>query len=43
VGVGELRLFAEKIGEELGYNIIGESVSSRVILLSKLSKPIKVA
>jgi len=41
--VDELRPFAEKIGEKLGYNIIGESVSSRVILLSRLSKPIKVA
>lgn len=41
--VDELRMFAEKIGEALGYNIIGESVSSRVVLLSKLSKPIKVA
>lgn len=43
VGIDELRPFAEKIGEILGYKIIGESAPSKVILLSKLSKPIKVA
>jgi tRNA wybutosine-synthesizing protein 1 len=37
----EIREFAEKLAEETGYNIIDESVDSRVVLLSKLEKPIK--
>lgn len=37
----EIREFAEKLAEETGYNIIDESMDSRVVLLSKLEKPIK--
>jgi tRNA wybutosine-synthesizing protein 1 len=37
----EIREFAEKLATETGYNIIDESVDSRVVLLSKLEKPIK--
>ncbi len=43
LSVEELRRFAEKIGDSISYNVIGESTPSRVVLLSKLSKPIKVA
>lgn len=38
-----IRDFAEKIAEHSGYNVIGHSVPSRVTLLSKLKKPIKLA
>jgi tRNA wybutosine-synthesizing protein 1 len=37
----EIRKFAEKLANETGYNIIDESADSRVVLLSKLEKPIK--
>ncbi|MBS7658772.1 MAG: 4-demethylwyosine synthase TYW1 [Candidatus Bathyarchaeia archaeon] len=37
----EVKMFSEKLAEETSYNIIDESKESRVILLSKLSKPIK--
>ncbi|MGB9756231.1 MAG: 4-demethylwyosine synthase TYW1 [Candidatus Bathyarchaeales archaeon] len=37
----EIREFAEKLAVDTGYNIIDESVDSRVVLLSKLEKPIK--
>jgi tRNA wybutosine-synthesizing protein 1 len=36
----EVREFALKLTEESGYNIIDESEESRVVLLSKLEKPI---
>jgi tRNA wybutosine-synthesizing protein 1 len=37
----EVKAFAEKLAKLLGYNVLDESVDSRVILLSKLSKPIR--
>ena len=37
----EIREFAEKLAEETGYKIIDESKDSRVVLLSRLEKPIK--
>jgi len=39
----EVVQFAEKLSELTGYRIIDESLSSRVVLLSKLEKPIKIA
>ncbi|RLI22886.1 4-demethylwyosine synthase TYW1, partial [Candidatus Bathyarchaeota archaeon] len=36
----EIREFAEKLAEETGYKIIDESKDSRVVLLSRLEKPI---
>ncbi len=36
-----IREFASQLSRETGYNIIGESEESRVILLSKLTKPIQ--
>ena len=38
---GEIREFATQIAKETGYNIIDESQESRVVLLSKLEKPIR--
>nr|HDO81146.1 4-demethylwyosine synthase TYW1 [Candidatus Bathyarchaeota archaeon] len=43
LSVKELMPFAEKIGELIGYKVIGSSIASRVVLLSKLDKPVKVA
>jgi tRNA wybutosine-synthesizing protein 1 len=37
----EIREFAEKLAMETGYNISDESMDSRVVLLSKLKRPIK--
>jgi|YelNatPaOPRAMG01_1025707.scaffolds.fasta_scaffold11885_7 tRNA wybutosine-synthesizing protein 1 len=37
----EIREFADKLAKETSYNIIDESVDSRVVLLSKLERPIK--
>jgi len=37
----EIREFAEKLAKETGYKIIEESKDSRVVLLSRLEKPIK--
>jgi tRNA wybutosine-synthesizing protein 1 len=37
----EIREFAMQIAKETGYNIIDESKESRVVLLSKLEKPIR--
>jgi tRNA wybutosine-synthesizing protein 1 len=37
----EIREFAMRLAEETGYNIIDESKESRVVLLSKLEKPIR--
>ena len=39
----EIRAFAEKLSLETGYKIINESVESRVLLLSRLEKAIKLA
>jgi tRNA wybutosine-synthesizing protein 1 len=39
----EIREFAMQLAEETGYNIIDESKESRVVLLSKLKKPIRFA
>jgi tRNA wybutosine-synthesizing protein 1 len=38
----EVKEFAENVGKESGYNVIDEAPESRVVLLSKLKKPIKV-
>ncbi|MGQ9531031.1 MAG: 4-demethylwyosine synthase TYW1 [Candidatus Bathycorpusculaceae bacterium] len=37
----EIQEFAAKLAEETGYKIIDESVDSRVVLLSRLERPIK--
>ena len=37
----EIRSFAGKLSEEMGYNILDEASNSRVVLLSRLAKPIK--
>jgi len=39
----EIRDFAMKLGRETGYKIIDEAVDSRVVLLSRLEKPLKLA
>ncbi len=39
---GEVRAFAEKLAAASGYMIIDEAPESRVVLLSRLKKPIKV-
>jgi len=39
----EIRTFAEQLAHELGYRIIDEASDSRVVLLSKLEKPIRLA
>jgi len=39
---GEVRDFAVKLAEKTGYNIIDEAPESRVVLLSRLKKPIQV-
>jgi len=39
----EIRDFAIKLGRETGYKIIDEAVDSRVVLLSRLEKPLKLA
>ncbi|MEJ2126984.1 MAG: 4-demethylwyosine synthase TYW1 [Candidatus Bathyarchaeota archaeon] len=39
----EIKDFGIKLSESIGYNIIDESPSSRVVLLSRLEKPIKLA
>jgi len=37
----EIRDFAMQLGKEIGYNMIDESEDSRVVLLSRLEKPIR--
>jgi tRNA wybutosine-synthesizing protein 1 len=37
----EIRDFSAELAKETGYNIIGESTESRVVLLSRLQKPLK--
>ncbi len=39
----EIREFASQLADEMGYNILDESADSRVVLLSRLEKPIKLA
>jgi len=39
----EIRHFAEGIAKQTGYNIIDDCHDSRVVLLSRLSKPIKLS
>jgi len=43
VGFSRLRLGFVLLAEELGYNILDESSESRVVLLSRLKKPIRLA
>jgi len=38
----EIRGFAARLAEEMGYNILDEASESRVVLLSRLEKPIKL-
>ena len=38
----EIQEFATKLAKEMGYNILDESPESRVVLLSRLKKPIKL-
>jgi len=37
----EIRMFAEELAKETGYKIVDESKDSRVVLLSRLEKPIR--
>ena len=39
----EIREFATQMSTEMGYNILDEAPESRVVLLSRLEKPIKLA
>jgi len=39
----EIRDFAVQLAEETGYNVLDEASDSRVVLLSRLEKPIKLA
>ncbi len=39
----EIQDFAARLAEEMGYNILDEAPESRVVLLSRLEKPIKLA
>ena len=39
----EVKDFATQLAEKTGYNVIDEAPESRVVLLSKLKKPIQVA
>ena len=38
----QIREFAEKLSEKTGYKILDEAPESRVVLLSRLQKPIQV-
>ena len=38
----EVKAFAGRLAEALGYRLIDEAEDSRVALLSRLSKPLKV-
>lgn len=40
---GDVRRFAEELSVVTGYRILDESIDSRVVLLSRLEKPIKLA
>ena len=39
---GEIREFAEQLAQATGYKVLDEAPESRVVLLSKLDKPIKL-
>jgi len=39
----EIQDFAARLAEEMGYNILDEAPESRVVLLSRLEKPVKLA
>ncbi len=39
----EIQDFAAQLAEETGYNTLDEAPESRVVLLSRLEKPIKLA
>jgi tRNA wybutosine-synthesizing protein 1 len=39
---GEVKEFASQLAEKTGYKIINEAPESRVVLLSRLEKPIQV-
>jgi len=39
----EIRSFAEELAEETGYNVLDEAADSRVVLLSRLEKAIRLA
>jgi tRNA wybutosine-synthesizing protein 1 len=39
----EIQGFATQLAEEMGYNILDEAAESRVVLLSRLEKPIRLA
>jgi len=39
----EIRDFAAQLAEEMGYNLLDEAPESRVVLLSRLEKPIRLA
>jgi tRNA wybutosine-synthesizing protein 1 len=39
----EIRSFAEQLAQKLGYKILDEASDSRVVLLSRLQKPIRLA
>ena len=39
----EVKDFAAQLAEKTGYNVIDEAPESRVVLLSRLKKPIQVA
>ena len=38
----DVREFAKMVSEETGYPVVSESIPSRVVLLSRLSKPIRL-
>ena len=38
----EIQFFANRLAEEMGYNILDEAKESRVVLLSRLEKPIRL-
>jgi tRNA wybutosine-synthesizing protein 1 len=38
----EVKAFAEKLAEKTGYKILNEAPESRVVLLSRLKKPIQI-
>ena len=39
----EIQKFAAQLNKEMGYNILDESPQSRVVLLSRLEKPINLS
>lgn len=39
----EIKIFAQELAEETGYRILDESPDSRVVLLSRLEKAIRLA